>query len=147
MAIARYMLLAGPCGIPAQAPFCETEMCEPFQAVRIQLPVQKFANYFGPGSATSTSQGVRLLHRYALHRASADAQRLADLQYASAALVEAQDALFQLGSAHAQRCSSVLRSPSFLLPRPSFASPEDVLHDHGALELCEDAAHLEHSFA
>jgi hypothetical protein len=39
---------------------------------------------------------ARLLHHYALHRASADAQRLADLQYARAALVEAQDALFQL---------------------------------------------------
>jgi hypothetical protein len=34
-----------------------------------------------------------LLHHYALHRASADAERLADLQYARAALVEAQDAL------------------------------------------------------
>ena len=43
---------------------------------------------------------ARLLHQYALNRASADAQRLADLQYARAALVEAQDALFQLGSAH-----------------------------------------------
>ena len=42
---------------------------------------------------------VRLLHHYALHRSSADAQRLADLQYARAALVEAQDALFQLGPA------------------------------------------------
>src|SRR5262249_42997859 len=30
----------------------------------------------------STGHSVRLLHRYALHRASADAQRLADLQYA-----------------------------------------------------------------
>ena len=32
---------------------------------------------------------ARLLHQYALHRASADAQRLPDLQYARAALVEA----------------------------------------------------------
>jgi hypothetical protein len=32
---------------------------------------------------------ARLLHHYALHRASADAQRLADLRYARAALVEA----------------------------------------------------------
>jgi len=36
---------------------------------------------------------ARLLHQYALHRFSADAQRLADLQYAGAALVEAQEAL------------------------------------------------------
>jgi hypothetical protein len=36
---------------------------------------------------------ARLLHQYALDRASADAQRLADLQYAGAALVEAQEAL------------------------------------------------------
>jgi hypothetical protein len=33
---------------------------------------------------------ARLLHDYALHRASADAQRLADLQYAGAALVKAR---------------------------------------------------------
>jgi hypothetical protein len=52
-------------------------------------------------SATPTSKGARLLHHYALHRASADAQRLADLQYARAALVEPQDALFQLSPAHA----------------------------------------------
>jgi hypothetical protein len=44
---------------------------------------------------------ARLLHHYALHRASADAQRLVDLQYARAAFVEAQDALFQLGPADA----------------------------------------------
>jgi hypothetical protein len=42
---------------------------------------------------------ARLLHQYALHRASADAERLADLQYARAALVEAQDALFQMSDA------------------------------------------------
>jgi len=48
-----------------------------------------------------------------------------------------------------QRASSALQSPSFLLPRPSLtplalalASPEYALHDHGALELGEDAAHL-----
>jgi hypothetical protein len=35
-----------------------------------------------------------LLRQYALDRASADAQRLADLQYALAALTEAQDALY-----------------------------------------------------
>jgi hypothetical protein len=43
-----------------------------------------------------------------------DAERLTDLQYARAALVEAQDALFQLGPAH---CTPV---PSLLSPRPSF---------------------------
>ena len=47
---------------------------------------------------------ARLLHQYTLHRASADAQRLADFQYARAALVEAQDALFQ---------------PLFICDRPS----------------------------
>jgi hypothetical protein len=36
---------------------------------------------------------ARLLHQYALDRASADAQCLANLQYAHDALVEAQDAL------------------------------------------------------
>jgi len=57
---------------------------------------------------------VRLLHHYALHRSSADAQRLADLQYARAALVEAQDA----------RCSSALRSPCFLLVLDDFHEAE-----------------------
>ena len=47
---------------------------------------------------------ARLLHQYALHRAGADAQRLADFQYARAALVEAQDALFQLGLPWKPRC-------------------------------------------
>jgi hypothetical protein len=54
-----------------------------------------------------------------------------------------------------QRSSSALRSPSFLLPRPSLtplalalASPRvDALHDHGALELGKDATHLEHGLA
>ena len=53
---------------------------------------------------------ARLLHQYALHRSGADAQRLADLQYARAALVEAQDALFQLGPVMPQRSSSALRT-------------------------------------
>ena len=57
---------------------------------------------------------ARLLHHYPLHRASADAQRLADLQYARAALVEAQDA----------RCSSALRSPCFLLVLDDFHEAE-----------------------
>jgi hypothetical protein len=39
---------------------------------------------FHAASATSTSKG-RLLHQYTLHRASTDAWRLADLQYARAA--------------------------------------------------------------
>jgi hypothetical protein len=74
---------------------------------------------------------ARLLHQYALHRSSADAQRLADLQYARAALVEAQDLFSNWALLMPQRSSSALRSPSFLLPRPSLtplalalASPE-----------------------
>jgi hypothetical protein len=55
---------------------------------------------------------ARLLHQYALHGASTHAQRLADLQYARATLVEAQDALF--------RSSSTLRSPCFLLVLDDF---------------------------
>src|SRR6516164_10302545 len=47
------------------------------------------------------AERARLLQQYTLHRASADAQRLADLQYARAALLEPQDTLFQLGPAHA----------------------------------------------
>src|SRR6185295_10995080 len=50
--------------------------------------------------ACACLERARLLHQYALDRASADAQRLADLQYARAALVQAQDAFFQLGPAH-----------------------------------------------
>jgi hypothetical protein len=37
---------------------------------------------------------ARLVHQYALHRSGADAERLGDLQYARAAPVEAQDALY-----------------------------------------------------
>jgi hypothetical protein len=48
---------------------------------------------FAPHTLAPASKG-RVFHQYALHRASADAQRLADLQYARAAFVEAQDALF-----------------------------------------------------
>src|SRR6516165_4998863 len=54
-----------------------------------------------PSRACADLERARLLHQYALDRSSADAQRLADLQYARAALVEAQDTLFQLGPAHA----------------------------------------------
>jgi hypothetical protein len=43
----------------------------------------------GASRACAGPERARLLHDYALHRASADAQRLADLQYARAALVEA----------------------------------------------------------
>jgi hypothetical protein len=37
---------------------------------------------------------ARLFHQYAPHCARADAERLADFQYARAAFVEAQDALY-----------------------------------------------------
>src|SRR6516162_3487237 len=39
--------------------------------------------------------------QHALHSPAADTQRATDLQYARAALVEAQDGLFQLSPAHA----------------------------------------------
>ena len=54
-----------------------------------------------PSRACADLERARLLHQYALDRSSADAQRLADLQYARAVVVEPQDALFQHGSAHA----------------------------------------------
>ena len=67
---------------------------------------------------------ARLLHEYALHRASADAQHLADLQCPRAALVEAQDALFTRPCFMPQRSSSALRSPSFLSAGDDFHETE-----------------------
>ena len=57
-----------------------------------------------PSRACGDPERARLLHHDALHRAGADAQRLADLQYARAALLEAQDALFR-SSRFARRAS------------------------------------------
>ena len=72
-----------------------------------------------PSRACGDPERARLLRYYALHRASADAQRLAYLQYARAALVEAQDALF--------RSSSTLRSLCFLLVLDDFMKQNSAL--------------------
>jgi hypothetical protein len=77
---------------------------------------EKFADHEKTSAAVSVSlrgkrrfsdvnvERGRLLHHYPLHRANADAQRLADLQYARAAPVEAQDSF----------CNSALPCPSAL---------------------------------
>jgi hypothetical protein len=81
-----------------------------------------------------------------------DAKRLADLQNARAALVEAQDALFQFSPGHTPAlfvCTplAVLLVAAAQLdalglgPRQPGIYP---LHDHGALELGEDATYLKH---
>jgi len=98
-------------------------------------------------SARPTSKG---LDGFASTRCTRpDAQRLANLHHAHASLVEALDALLQLDPGHAERSSSWLRASSFSAqldalgfgPRqPRIDSP----HNHGALELGEDAAHLKH---
>jgi hypothetical protein len=43
---------------------------------------------------SDVDERARLLHHYPLHQCRRDAERLADLQYARATLVEARDTLF-----------------------------------------------------
>jgi hypothetical protein len=82
-----------------------------------------------------------------LRAASADAQRLPDLQYASAAPIEAR----------MRFSSSALHAPALFICAPLVAATEldalgfgprqpgiDALNDHGALKLGENAAHLKH---
>src|SRR5262249_44106852 len=83
---------AGKLGLPLDEP----------RALALQKPHRRPVSLRGKSRLSDVDvERARLLHQYALHCASADAQRLADLQYARATLVEAQDTLFQLSPAHA----------------------------------------------
>src|SRR6476646_8759782 len=113
-----------------------------------------------PSHACACLERARLLHNYSLHNAGADIERLADLQYARAALMETQDSLFELIPAHAPSLFILALALPLALDRLDFPtahldasslSPRqtsfDAIHDHGALELGEHATHLKHRAA
>src|SRR5262249_36756715 len=119
-------------------------------------PLKRAGRSYWPAArlscASASPERVGLSGEHALHRASTDAQRLSNLHHARAALVEAQDALFQLGPTHAP--ALFICTPLAVLP---FATAQldalglgprqpriNALHDHSAFELREDAAHLKH---